>query len=206
MSKGLCLYAFDVLVSDLNQASPLALNQILSSNNESIEVFPSKAPLFITWDKNDDLRGCIGTFQPQPIEQGVKRFARTAAFDDPRFPKITKSELSSLSCSVTLLDNFKPISNCMGWEIGKHGLKLSFELNNNYYSGTFLPSVAEEQEWDKLTTLYYLLKKADYGKISQSKVEDFYDKGIKEGWMQLESYEGLKYTLYYDEYEEFKGN
>ena len=38
-----------------------------------------------------------------------------------------------------------------------------------------LPSVAEEENWDKLTTLHYLLKKADYP-VSQKNVSQFYEK------------------------------
>ena len=74
-----------------------------------------------------------------------------------------------------MLDNFVTIDNPLDWEIGVNGLKISFQLNNEYYSGTFLPSVAEEENWDKLTTLYYLLKKADYP-VSQKNVSQFYEK------------------------------
>lgn len=203
MSKALCLYAFDTLVSDLQGSSSKSLSKFLSANSESFDQFPDSAPLFVTWDESDQLRGCIGTFYPQPIESGVKRFARSAAFNDPRFPPIARAELPRLSCSITLLDKFVAISNCLEWQVGKHGLKLSIDDEEGHFSGTFLPSVAEEQGWDHLTTLYYLLKKADYNSIGKSKVESFYGQGLKQGWLKLETYEGLKYGLDYHEYIEF---
>lgn len=204
MSKGLCLYAFETLFGELNGTTPRSLSNCLKLTKESLSDFPSQAPLFITWDKNDNLRGCIGTFYPQSIESGVKRFALTAGLEDPRFPPISTKELDNLSCAVTLLRDFIPIDDPLDWTIGMHGLKLSFELGQEYYSGTFLPSVAEEQNWDKNTTLWYLLRKADYEGISKTKVVDFYKKGIKDGWLKLESYEGLKYTLYFDEFNELR--
>ena len=45
---------------------------------------PTKAParpLFVTWNKessNHKLRGCIGTFEPQPLESGLQQYALTA--------------------------------------------------------------------------------------------------------------------------------
>ncbi|EGV60138.1 hypothetical protein PSN45_002115 [Yamadazyma tenuis] len=204
MSKALCLYAFDTLYSELKHSKPLALASIVSEVHEAPDSFPNKAPLFVTWDKDDNLRGCIGTFAAQPIERGVKRFALTAALEDPRFPSISLAELPHLSCDVTLLDNFTPISDALSWKVGTHGLKLSFEYDGRYYSGTFLPSVAEEQQWDQLTTLWYLLRKADYNSVSKSNTLKFYSEGLSQGWMELETYEGLKHTLGYDEYKKFK--
>lgn len=203
MSKGLCLYSFECLYSQLNKSQPVSFNNILASVKESIDDFPQKAPLFVTWDKDHDLRGCIGTFQDQPIESGVKRFAITAALQDHRFLPIKANELPQLSCDVTLLDNFQPITDPLDWEIGKHGLRLNFEINGNYYSGTFLPVVAAEQKWDKLTTLWHLIRKSDYN-VSKSETLKFYESGLEKGTLELETYEGLKYGIDYDEYVAWK--
>ncbi|KAI5964626.1 uncharacterized protein KGF55_001695 [Candida pseudojiufengensis] len=204
MSKALCCYAFEALVNKLNKGSTkIPLSTFQKELNEQSNDIPSSAPLFITWNKNSNLRGCIGTFQPLNIDQGVSKYSLIAAFQDPRFPEISIKELSSLSVSVTLLDNFKPIKNQLDWEIGKNGLKISFYLHNEHYSGTFLPSVAEDEGWDKLTTLYYLLKKADYS-IDKKSVNDFYSKGLKEGWLVLTRYDGLKSGLSYKEFKEIR--
>jgi len=44
---------------------------------------PSEAPLFVTWetissDESRRLRGCIGTFEPLELEEGLKTYARIA--------------------------------------------------------------------------------------------------------------------------------
>ena len=55
------------------------------------------------------LRGCIGTFEPLPLAQGLKSYALTAydipgyrtydsAFDDSRFDPITRREIAKLEC------------------------------------------------------------------------------------------------------------
>lgn len=39
------------------------------------------SPLFVTWNKEASahkLRGCIGTFEPQPLEDGLSQYALTA--------------------------------------------------------------------------------------------------------------------------------
>ena len=48
-----------------------------------------RAPLFVTWKIKNRLRGCIGTFAPQPLVTGVKKFALTAALGDTRFRPVT---------------------------------------------------------------------------------------------------------------------
>lgn len=116
------------------------------------------APMFVTWEKNGALRGCIGTFQPQSAA-GVSKYALIAALEDHRFPPITSREFKHLSCSVTLLKDFQDITDDpYNWEIGIHGIEL--ELPDLGLSATFLPSVAEEQHWDQDQTFSALLRKA----------------------------------------------
>ncbi|KAG7664691.1 uncharacterized protein J8A68_001788 [[Candida] subhashii] len=202
MSKALCCYAFETLINKLNvldsQSSKHSMKNYFDILQENIHQLPKQAPLFITWNKNDHLRGCIGTFQNLPIESGIAKFSISSALNDPRFPPISKSEINSkLSVSVTLLENFIEIKDYYDWTIGLNGLKISFNYDNEHYSGTFLPSVAEDQDWDKLTTLYYLLQKAEFS-IAKKNVEGFYKKGLKEGWMKLSRYDGVKGHLDYD--------
>lgn len=202
MSKALCCYAFETLYTRLNpESKKLSLSKYYDQLNELASHFRSPAPLFITWNQDDRLRGCIGTFLPLSIESGISRFSLTAALQDPRFHPISKRELnSSLKVSVTLLDNFVEINTWDDWKIGLHGLRISFEYENDYYLGTFLPSVAEEENWDQTTTLYYLLKKADYNGVKKDRVAQFYTNGLKEGWLTLTRYDGLKDSLTYDDF------
>ena len=61
-------------------------------------------PLFITWNtitrasKNPRLRGCIGTFEPHPLKEGLAEYALISAFQDTRFRRVEKRELPSLQC------------------------------------------------------------------------------------------------------------
>lgn len=200
MSKALCCYAFETLVNKLKiDTNKVLLTAYFDDLKQDPSTLPSSAPLFITWNKHSSLRGCIGTFQSLPIESGVSKFSLSAALQDPRFPPITLKEVKDLEVSVTLLDKFVSIDNAEDWTIGLNGLKISLDIEHQHFLGTFLPSVAEDEEWDKLTTLYYLLKKADYP-VAKNKVTDFYSKGLKEGWLKLTRYDGLKAHLDYDEF------
>lgn len=200
MSKSLALLAFEALYTRLVPGKSITLHEFNTYTETSDNSYPSKAPLFITWNKNGHLRGCIGTFASSPTEKGVSRYALVSAMEDPRFPPITQAELPQLTVDVTLLDNFVPIQNPQDWLVGKNGLKVQFQRNGRFYLGTFLPSVAEEQEWDVVDTLWNLLRKADYLGISRSSTVAFYEQGIDEGWLELERYDGLKSGLDYKEF------
>ena len=79
-------YCFDVLHSVLHRKSePLAPK---FPNNEF--------PLFVTWytGKDLDLRGCIGTFSPLNLHEGLKEYALTSALKDTRFNPIHKVNIS----------------------------------------------------------------------------------------------------------------
>ena len=51
-----CAYCFDVLIGILDNKFSMKKFPPLPQSIPKIE-----APLFVTWRKNDDLRGCIGT-------------------------------------------------------------------------------------------------------------------------------------------------
>lgn len=203
MSKALCCLSFETLHNKLsNKTSSISLDEF-ESILPSEEKLPLKAPLFVTLEKGGNLRGCIGTFQSLPLESGVRRFTYSSAFQDPRFSPVNKKELEELEVSITLLNKFESVKLWDDWEVGKHGLKISIGQDGGFL-GTFLPNVAPEQGWDAETTLWYLLRKADYTVILRSKTTDFYQKGIEEGWIDLQRYEGLKSELSYKDFLKYK--
>ncbi|KAI7633725.1 hypothetical protein KC319_g15885, partial [Hortaea werneckii] len=110
-------------------------------------------PLFVTWNVvnrsgHKTLRGCIGTFEAQDLEQGLRSYALTSAFEDIRFPPIPPSLLPSLSTHITLLHNFSaPTSDPLDWELGHHGLRISFTHSHRRHGATYLPDVPREQGW-----------------------------------------------------------
>jgi len=70
-----------------------------------------KAGVFVSIHKNDDLRGCIGTFEPNEENVALEtiRNAISAATTDPRFPAITAEELKDLNYSVDVLTSPEPV-------------------------------------------------------------------------------------------------
>lgn len=118
------------------------------------------------------------------------------AFDDSRFVPITLRELPSLECGVTLLTDFEPISRPFDWEIGKHGLRISFTWNGRRYGATYLPDVAREQGWTKEDTIVSLMRKAGWT-------------GRREEWERVQDlnvvrYQGRRATLGYNGWREWR--
>jgi uncharacterized protein (TIGR00296 family) len=149
-------YCFDVLHSHLHK-QPDAVRKPVFTNKEF--------PLFVTWyiGREKRLRGCIGTFSPLNLHEGLREYAITSALRDTRFDPISKEELGKLNCSVSLLTNFEPAKNWKDWEIGKHGIRIEFyNERGQHRSATYLPEIAEEQNWDHVETIDSLLRKGGY--------------------------------------------
>jgi len=70
------------------------------------------AACFVSIKKRGELRGCIGTLSPAEADLGaeIARNARSAAFEDPRFPPVSAAELAELSYSVDVLGEAEPCS------------------------------------------------------------------------------------------------
>ena len=185
--KLLCVFVFDILISKLSHKN-------IKTNFPS-NLINEKFPLFVTWSKGKEqnLRGCIGTFYPDNLKTNLEKFALSAAFEDSRFPPIKKEEIEYLNCGISLLINFEDAKDCYDWEVGKHGIQIYFEENGKY-SATFLPEVPIEHNMDKITTLQHLIKKAGFnGKLKNI------DKKIK-----MRRYQSIKIFLSYKEYINFK--
>ncbi|MEI6448932.1 MAG: AmmeMemoRadiSam system protein A [Actinomycetes bacterium] len=67
--------------------------------------FARRAACFVSLKKHGELRGCIGTLEPDEPDLGaeIARNARSAAFHDPRFHRVRPDELAALTCSVDVL-------------------------------------------------------------------------------------------------------
>ncbi|MCJ1226348.1 hypothetical protein MMC12_002998 [Toensbergia leucococca] len=159
-------------------------------------------PLFVTWNTlssrgHKSLRGCIGTFEPLELESGLRSYALTSAFDDHRFSPITLSELNTLSTSVTLLTAFTPAANPLDWDLGTHGIRISFSHHGKMYGATYLPDVAVEQGWTKEETIVSLMRKAGWvGRSAEWK---------KMGDLRVVRYQGKKVDVEYQLWKEWKG-
>ncbi|KAI0677473.1 AMMECR1 domain-containing protein [Trametes maxima] len=187
-----CFHSFDTLFCALTSKKPIP------------PAFPDgKFPLFVTWNtkpsrpgKPHKLRGCIGTFEPLPLVDGLAEYALTSAFHDHRFRKIEEWELETLECTVELLTHFEEADSYLDWDIGVHGIRVSFphpslipvapspssapsplgsatavptrSVLKHTFHATYLPHVAEEQGWDKIETIDSAIRKAGWsGRISE---------------------------------------
>ena len=117
---------------------------------------------FVTITKDGRLRGCIGSLSAsRPLGQDVASNARAAAFEDPRFPKMTRDEWPRCKLEVSLLSAAKPIRFADEADLyaqivaGEDGLILECEGKQ----ATYLPQVWETLP-DKRRFLLELLKKA----------------------------------------------
>jgi AmmeMemoRadiSam system protein B/AmmeMemoRadiSam system protein A len=99
---------------------------------------------FVTITMDGDLRGCIGRFtSPEPLWEVVGTMATEAAFSDPRFPALTKTEYPSAHLEISVLGPMRKVQSVREIKVGKHGIY----LKNGYRSGTLLPQVAVERGW-----------------------------------------------------------
>lgn len=128
------------------------------TNGEKIEV-PIDCPnhlkeylgVFVTLNKNNDLRGCIGYSEPiAPLISATIDVAISATSSDPRFPPVEKKELKEIDIEITvltkpkLLDVKNPEEYLEKIAIGKDGLI----VEKGIYKGLLLPQVAIEHNMD----------------------------------------------------------
>ena len=102
---------------------------------------------FVTLHKYGQLRGCIGTIEPEcPLVKCVERNAQNAAFKDPRFPRLSAEELSDIDIEVSILSVPERLDFKDGDDLKRqlrpnvHGVILS----RGMHSSTFLPQVWEQ--------------------------------------------------------------
>lgn len=111
--------------------------------------FEEKRGVFVTLNKHENLRGCIG--YPYPIfklEDAIIDAAISAAINDPRFPPVALDEFKDVTIELTILTTpqvlkVEPEKLPEQIEIGKHGLI----VKRGIYQGLLLPQVATENKW-----------------------------------------------------------
>lgn len=79
--------------------------RVIDPPQELTPEMKERAGVFVSIKKHEQLRGCIGTFEPtQPnVAEEIIHNAISAATRDPRFPPVNPDELRELSISVDLL-------------------------------------------------------------------------------------------------------
>lgn len=107
--------------------------------------------VFVTLNKNERLRGCIGRPYPdQPLKEGLADSAVNAAVSDPRFPSLDPGELKDVTVEVSILTTPEeievedPKKYPEEIEIGRDGLI----VESGVRKGLLLPQVPVDQGWD----------------------------------------------------------
>ncbi|HEB27022.1 MAG TPA: AmmeMemoRadiSam system protein A [Porticoccus sp.] len=105
-----------------------------------------QASSFVTLRKKGKLRGCIGALEAtQPLVVDTVQHAAASAFEDPRFPAITREEVAELHIEISALTEPMPLSFSSEADLlaqlvpGKDGLV----IEKGSHRATFLPTVWE---------------------------------------------------------------
>lgn len=107
-------------------------------------IFKEPLGAFVTLKINNVLRGCIGRFiSSDPLFRVVIESSKSSAFEDPRFPPLTKEEFAKTEIEITVLGPLKKIKSAEEIILGKHGIY----IKKDFHSGTMLPQVATENGW-----------------------------------------------------------
>ncbi|KAK0545841.1 hypothetical protein OC846_003205 [Tilletia horrida] len=174
-----CYYCFDVLEAEL-KSSKGSYSRYASTSAAAENVTPhfentTDDPLFVTWNifsshsrkPTPRLRGCIGTFSPTPLAEGLRDYALTSALHDTRFDPISTEEMLRLECGVSLLTDFEECEDHLDWEIGTHGIYIYLpnprkSSSRATLTATYLPDVAPAQGWTKEEAIDSAIEKAGW--------------------------------------------
>ena len=116
------------------------------SDSETYPTLNKKCGAFVTLTKHGRLRGCIGHFgEDTPLHEMVAEMARAAAFEDPRFPQLSREELNDVDLEISVLTPMRRIKSLDEFQLHRHGIY----IKKGWRSGTYLPQVADEVNWTK---------------------------------------------------------
>lgn len=118
---------------------------------------------FVTLTIQGELRGCIGYIEPiKSLYQAVTENAGNAALSDPRFPRVSPGELSSIKVEVSVLTKPAPLQYKDPEDLLNK--LVPFEdgviLQKGLYQSTYLPQVWEHFSGNKIAFLQNLSLKA----------------------------------------------
>ncbi len=113
--------------------------------------------VFVTLKKHGELRGCIGEILPRrPLIVAIQWAALAAAFNDPRFPPLSREELDEVRLEISILSIPRLLEEPEKVEVGKHGLIIV----KGDKAGLLLPQVPVEEGWSREEFLKGVCRKA----------------------------------------------
>ncbi len=98
-----------------------------------------KAGVFICLKKHEQLRGCIGTFEPTrpTVAEEIIYNAVSSATGDPRFTPVKPSELKDIDYTVDVLTHPEPVNSKAELDPKKYGVI----VEKGYRRGLLLPDL-----------------------------------------------------------------
>jgi AmmeMemoRadiSam system protein B/AmmeMemoRadiSam system protein A len=138
--------------------------QVLIDDNSDLsdKAFDEHRGTFVTLTINNRLRGCIGNLSAEKsIIEGIRDNAVNAAFHDPRFPPLSKSEFNKVDIEISLLSEPKKLEYQNSDDLLEK-LRPNIDgviIRKGSYSSTFLPQVWDQLP-DKQSFLEHLCQKA----------------------------------------------
>lgn len=164
--------------SGLEHGRPLSVNV----DEFDLELQQQRAS-FVTLHEAGQLRGCIGSLEAhRALVEDVAENAYAAAFRDPRFGPLRKSEFELLQISISVLSPSTSIQFESEQDLiaqmrpGEDGLI----LREGFHKGTFLPSV-----WEQLPEADQFLQ---HLKIKAGLNPDYWSDSIQVSRYQTESF------------------
>ena len=179
----------DVDGEELVKTARLVITEYLTNskkiklNQEFEKKFSFDSGVFVTLNKNNGLRGCIGFPLPyKKLSSALMDAAISAATEDSRFPSVKKEELIEITIEVTILTTptkilvADPMEYVSKIKVGRDGLI----VKQGYNSGLLLPQVPLEYGWNEEEFLNHTCEKAGLPKEEwkKNKVEILKFEGI----------------------------
>jgi len=121
------------------------------------EVMLLKGSAFVSlhYRHNNKLRGCMGIFNSSgPLYKLIQEMVISAALRDYRFDPLKAEDTKGVEIEISVLTPLEKINSPEKIILGKHGI----HIRKGHSSGTFLPQVAAEQDWDLEEFLGYCSK------------------------------------------------
>ncbi len=113
------------------------------SDPEMTPEMREQAGAFVSLHEFGDLRGCIGTFQPQQenVAQEIISNAIASATRDPRFMPVRPDELDNLDISVDILGEPEPVESIADLDPEIYGVIVAAKHDNR--RGLLLPALEQ---------------------------------------------------------------
>lgn len=176
----------------LQKGQPIDLSQIITNLPDELK---QPKGTFVTLEKNQQLRGCIGSLQAvRPLAEDIAMNAFNAAFRDPRFPPLLMDELVDevleLRIAISALTTPERMDNCQTLDSFMAQLEPNRDgiiLSDGFKRATFLPSVWKQLP-DKEQFIRYLMQKAGMTKWSENMLcERYYSHSFEKDWLNIEA-------------------